>query len=236
MLHRVLTRHSPPMNRAYDLMPNEQSMSHAGAVWHERGLMIRNRVLCTQVPGDNFVPGIVMGGLSGRLFGELLREADIHPGLTPGAFALLGAGAVLTGMSRMTITLVAILTEVCFICVHSACTPPRHILTLSPPYPHHILTISSPHSHHTSPHLTTPHHTSPHLTTSHQGGRGRRNHASDHPRIQKSANQHASRSVRTWMRSDQFLCPKFKTCGPPSCLLIDDATPGVREGMRRDAT
>ena len=64
------------------------------------------------VPGDNFVPGIVMGGLSGRLFGELLREADIHPGLTPGAFALLGAGAVLTGMSRMTITLVAILTEV----------------------------------------------------------------------------------------------------------------------------
>ena len=87
-------------------------MSHAGAVWHERGLMIRNRVLYTQVPGDNFVPGIVMGGLSGRLFGELLREADIHPGLTPGAFALLGAGAVLTGMSRMTITLVAILTEV----------------------------------------------------------------------------------------------------------------------------
>ena len=64
-----------------------------------------------QVPGDNFVPGIVMGGLSGRLFGELLREAGIHPGLTPGAFALLGAGAVLTGMSRMTITLVAILTE-----------------------------------------------------------------------------------------------------------------------------
>ena len=64
-----------------------------------------------QVPGDNFVPGIVMGGLSGRLFGELLREAGIYPGLTPGAFALLGAGAVLTGMSRMTITLVAILTE-----------------------------------------------------------------------------------------------------------------------------
>ena len=73
-----------------------------------------NNLVCPptlQVPGDNFVPGIVMGGLSGRLFGELLREAGIYPGLTPGAFALLGAGAVLTGMSRMTITLVAILTE-----------------------------------------------------------------------------------------------------------------------------
>ena len=54
----------------------------------------------TQVPGDNFVPGIVMGGLSGRLFGELLREAAIHPGLTPGAFALLGAGAVPASVLR----------------------------------------------------------------------------------------------------------------------------------------
>ena len=122
------------------------------------------------------MPGIVMGGLSGRLFGELLREADIHPGLTPGAFALLGAGAVLTGMSRMTITLVAILTEVCCMCalrVHC-------IRATSSPYPHHIPTISSPYPHHI---LTTPHHTSPHLTTlttPHQGGRGRRDHASDH--------------------------------------------------------
>ena len=57
-------------------------------------------IIHTQVPGDNFVPGIVMGGLSGRLFGELLREAAIHPGLTPGAFALLGAGAVPASVLR----------------------------------------------------------------------------------------------------------------------------------------
>ena len=103
------------------------------------------------VPGDNFVPGIVMGGLSGRLFGELLREADIHPGLTPGAFALLGAGAVLTGMSRMTITLVAILTEVYCMCVYCMCMCTLHlrqILITSSPDPRQILATSP---HHTSP-------------------------------------------------------------------------------------
>ena len=61
-------------------------------------------------------------------------------------------------------------------------------------------------------------------------------HACDHPRIQKSANQHASRPVRTRVRADQFLCPKFEARGTPSCLLIDDAMPGVREGMCRDAS
>jgi len=64
------------------------------------------------VPGDNFFPGIALGAMLGRLVGELLEQADMGPGLTPGAFALIGAGAVLSGMTRMTITLAAILTEV----------------------------------------------------------------------------------------------------------------------------
>lgn len=86
------------------------------------------------------MPGIVMGGLSGRLFGELLREAGIYPGLTPGAFALLGAGAVLTGMSRMTITLVAILTE-----ARMQCTCKWRILDA---IYNHTTTSRSPHSDH----------------------------------------------------------------------------------------
>eukprot|EP00966_Prymnesium_polylepis_P304587 7037349-Prymnesium_polylepis.1 len=48
----------------------------------------------------------------GRLVGELLKQADLSGVWTPGAFALIGAAAVLSGMTHMTLTLAAILTEV----------------------------------------------------------------------------------------------------------------------------
>lgn len=64
------------------------------------------------LPSGNFVPGICIGACLGRLFGQLLADADLHAGWSPGAYALLGAAAVLSGMTRMSLTLAAILVEV----------------------------------------------------------------------------------------------------------------------------
>eukprot|EP00962_Isochrysis_galbana_P044670 scaffold17394_cov114-Isochrysis_galbana.AAC.2 len=67
------------------------------------------------IPAGNFVPGIIIGGLTGRLFGETLAAAGA-PGAGgsdfPGMMALVGATAVLGGMTRMTLTIAAILTEI----------------------------------------------------------------------------------------------------------------------------
>jgi CBS domain-containing protein len=61
------------------------------------------------VPAGNFIPALTLGAAMGRFLGDVLpgtSEGDA------GRLALMGAGAVLCGVTRMTITLVAILIEV----------------------------------------------------------------------------------------------------------------------------
>jgi chloride channel 7 len=67
------------------------------------------------VPAGNFVPGLVIGGLTGRLFGETLAASGAPSASAagfPGMMALVGATAVLGGMTRMTLTIAAVLTEI----------------------------------------------------------------------------------------------------------------------------
>lgn len=64
------------------------------------------------LPSGNFVPGIAIGAALGRLMGLVLEAHNLNAGWHPGAYALLGAAAVLSGMTRMTLTLAAILVEV----------------------------------------------------------------------------------------------------------------------------
>ena len=63
-----------------------------------------------QVPSGLFVPCIMMGSAMGRLWGQVLRDAiddEIHPGV----YALVGAAAMLAGVTRITITLSVVLFE-----------------------------------------------------------------------------------------------------------------------------
>lgn len=68
----------------------------------------------TAVPAGNFIPGIIIGGLLGRFFGEALVAAGAGgvPADAPGILALIGATACLGGMTRLTITIAAIMVEV----------------------------------------------------------------------------------------------------------------------------
>ena len=59
------------------------------------------------VPAGNFIPALTIGAAMGRLLGEVFPDDS-----DPGRFALMGAAAVLCGVTRMTITLAAILVEV----------------------------------------------------------------------------------------------------------------------------
>jgi len=63
------------------------------------------------VPSGLFVPCILMGGTFGRLQGEIMN--DIYPtgGVQPGIWAMLGAAAMLSGVTRITITITVILFE-----------------------------------------------------------------------------------------------------------------------------
>lgn len=54
---------------------------------------------------------MAIGALIGRLFGELMAEADLADTATVGVFAVIGSAAVLGGMTRMTLTLTTILVE-----------------------------------------------------------------------------------------------------------------------------
>jgi chloride channel 7 len=63
------------------------------------------------VPSGLFVPCILMGCAFGRLLGEGMRYAFPDSGIIPGTYALIGATAVLGGVSRMTISLTVILLE-----------------------------------------------------------------------------------------------------------------------------
>jgi hypothetical protein len=57
------------------------------------------------------VPGMTIGGLLGRLVGQLAFQHDLIEGRQRGTFALIGTAAVLGGMTRMTLTLSVILAE-----------------------------------------------------------------------------------------------------------------------------
>jgi H+/Cl- antiporter ClcA len=61
------------------------------------------------VPAGLFVPSLFMGGCIGRLVGVLLRFAGFN--IEPGIYGMVGAGAVLAGVSRLTISLVVVLFE-----------------------------------------------------------------------------------------------------------------------------
>mmetsp|Transcript_47555 Transcript_47555/g.157617 ORF Transcript_47555/g.157617 Transcript_47555/m.157617 type:complete len:770 (-) Transcript_47555:29-2338(-) len=64
------------------------------------------------VPSGLFVPAIMAGGATGRLFGELLSiYAPGYSTSPPGNFALIGAAAVLGGVCRMTISITVIVVE-----------------------------------------------------------------------------------------------------------------------------
>lgn len=63
------------------------------------------------VPSGLFVPCILMGAGIGRIQGEIMRDlypySDIHPGI----WALFGAAGMLSGVTRITITITVILYE-----------------------------------------------------------------------------------------------------------------------------
>ena len=64
------------------------------------------------VPGGIFIPALLTGSGLGRLGGQLLlRYLPGGTALSPGLYALIGAAAVLGGVTRMTISLAVILME-----------------------------------------------------------------------------------------------------------------------------
>jgi len=68
----------------------------------------------TLVPAGLFVPSLYIGGCVGRSMGILLKLAGL-PGaqgaVEPGIYAMVGAGAMLAGVSRLTVSLVVVLFE-----------------------------------------------------------------------------------------------------------------------------
>ena len=63
------------------------------------------------IPSGLFVPCILMGGAFGRLQGEIMRTLSPNGGVQPGEWAMLGAAAMLSGVTRITITITVILIE-----------------------------------------------------------------------------------------------------------------------------
>jgi len=61
------------------------------------------------VPAGLFVPSLFIGGCVGRSMGILLKFAGLD--IEPGIYGMVGAGAVLAGVSRLTISLVVVLFE-----------------------------------------------------------------------------------------------------------------------------
>eukprot|EP00443_Scrippsiella_acuminata_P069435 CAMPEP_0115478056 /NCGR_PEP_ID=MMETSP0271-20121206/56001_1 /TAXON_ID=71861 /ORGANISM="Scrippsiella trochoidea, Strain CCMP3099" /LENGTH=762 /DNA_ID=CAMNT_0002905579 /DNA_START=111 /DNA_END=2396 /DNA_ORIENTATION=+ len=65
-------------------------------------------------PSGLFVPSLFMGGCAGRALGALLKFAGLsgaQGALEPGIYAMVGAGAMLAGVSRMTVSLAVVLFE-----------------------------------------------------------------------------------------------------------------------------
>ncbi|MCU1276695.1 MAG: voltage-gated chloride channel [bacterium] len=65
-----------------------------------------------QVPGGLFTPILSIGALIGGLVGEAVSR--VWPGTPPGAFALLGMGALLAGTSRGPISSVVLISELSY--------------------------------------------------------------------------------------------------------------------------
>merc|ERR1719375_1434419 len=66
------------------------------------------------VPAGLFVPSLFIGGCLGRAMGSVLKAAGMmgpHHLVEPGVYAMVGAGAMLAGVSRLTISLVVVLFE-----------------------------------------------------------------------------------------------------------------------------
>ncbi len=64
-----------------------------------------------QVPAGLFVPCILCGSAFGRLIGEGVQSWADDDSIRPGTYALIGATAMLGGVTRMTISLTVILLE-----------------------------------------------------------------------------------------------------------------------------
>ena len=64
----------------------------------------------TNIPSGLFVPAIMIGAAFGRMAGQLLYQNGFGT-VDPGTYALLGAAAILGGITRMTISIVVILVE-----------------------------------------------------------------------------------------------------------------------------
>ena len=63
------------------------------------------------VPAGLFVPAILCGSAFGRLVGEAVQDWAEDDSIRPGTYALIGATAMLGGVTRMTISLTVILLE-----------------------------------------------------------------------------------------------------------------------------
>jgi H+/Cl- antiporter ClcA len=61
------------------------------------------------IPAGLFVPSLFIGGCVGRFLGVILKFAGLD--IEPGIYAMVGAGAMLAGVSRLTISLVVVLFE-----------------------------------------------------------------------------------------------------------------------------
>ena len=69
-------------------------------------------LLGVRLPCDSFVPGMIIGALGGRLVGELLHGAELIHGGERGMFALVGSAGVLSGITRMSLTVSIIIVEI----------------------------------------------------------------------------------------------------------------------------
>lgn len=67
------------------------------------------------VPAGLFVPSLFIGGCFGRVLGAILKHMGMFSvgevNVEPGVYAMVGAGAMLAGVSRMTISLTVVLFE-----------------------------------------------------------------------------------------------------------------------------
>jgi len=65
------------------------------------------------LPMGMFIPTLFIGALVGRMIGEFVKMGDfINHGAVPGAYALVGSGAMLGGFTHMSIAIVVLLCEV----------------------------------------------------------------------------------------------------------------------------